>query len=62
VDGGHTQVDLSAKYQITPQFQVFAEAQNITDEPFYAYFESPRYLSQYEEYGFTLYAGLRFTY
>jgi len=55
-------VDLSAKYQITPQFQVFAEAQNITDEPFYAYFESPRYLSQYEEYGFTLYAGLRFTY
>ncbi len=62
VDGGHTQLNLSSKYQITPQFQVFVEAQNITDEPFYAYFGSPNYLSQYEEYGFTLYAGIRFTY
>ncbi len=59
---GHTQLDLSGKYQITDQFQVFMEASNITDEPFYAYFDSPQYLSQYEEYGFTLFAGVRFTY
>jgi len=58
----HFQIDLSAKYQVTDQFQVYLEASNINDEPFVAYFNEERYLSQFEEYDYTIYTGVRFTY
>lgn len=58
----HFQIDLSAKYQVTDQFQLYLEASNINDEPFHAYFANERFLSQYEEYDYTIYTGIRFTY
>ncbi len=58
----HFQIDLSAKYQVTDQFQVYLEASNINDEPFVAYFNDERFLSQFEEYDYTIYMGVRFTY
>ncbi len=60
----HFQLDASAKYRVTDQFQIFAELINITDEPFVAYQRGPvsDRLLQYEEYSFTAKAGVRFTY
>ncbi len=57
----HTQVDLSAKWRITDQWQLAFTATNLTDEPFYADFGSPRYNAQYEEYGQTYSLGVRYT-
>ena len=57
----HTQVDLSAKWNITDALQLSFAAINLTDEPFYAYFGSSQFNAQYEEYGRTLSLGLRFT-
>ena len=58
------QLDLTAKYRITDQFQITAEVANITDEPFEAYLADGdrKLLSQYEEYGYTARFGARFTY
>lgn len=58
------QLDLTAKYNITDQFQITAEVANITDEPFEAYLADGdrKLLSQYEEYGYTARFGARFTY
>ena len=60
----HFQLDASAKYRVTDQFQIFAELINITDEPYVAYQRGPisDRLLQYEEYSFTAKAGVRFTY
>jgi hypothetical protein len=61
----HGQLDLSAKYRITPRAQVFLEAINITDEPFVAYQRTPDFgdrLMQYEEYSFTINLGIRATF
>lgn len=58
----HFQIDLSAKYQVTDQVQFYVEASNINNEPFVAYFQDSRYLSQFEEYDYTIYTGVRFTY
>jgi outer membrane receptor protein involved in Fe transport len=46
---------------VTPQLQVSFEAQNITDEPYYAYQGRASYNAQYEEYGPTYKLGLTFT-
>lgn len=57
-----TQVDLSAKYDINDRFQIYAEASNVTDEPFVATFTNRNQLSAYETYGPTYAFGVRFTY
>ncbi len=57
----HTQVDLSAKWNITDQLQLAFTANNLTDEPFYAYFGSRSYNAQYEEYGRTYALGIKYT-
>ena len=60
----HLQWDVSAKVKITDQFTAFAEATNLSDEPFVAFIrqDGQRLLSQYEEYGYTVTFGLRFKY
>ncbi|WP_428820256.1 TonB-dependent receptor [Microbulbifer sp. MCCC 1A16149] len=45
----HMQLDLSAKYRFENGMQVFFNAVNLTDEPFYA--NRRGYNGQYEEYG-----------
>lgn len=57
----HLQVDLSAKWNVSEQWQLSFSAINLTDEPFYTYFGSRAFNAQYEEYGLTYSLGLRFT-
>jgi len=56
----HLQLDFTGKYRITEQLQLRLNVINITDEPFYAYFQQPRFNSQYEEYGLTAEVGLSY--
>lgn len=52
------QVDLTAAYDVTQNFQVYAEAINVTDEPSYYYFDQKQYNSQYDEFGPTYKVGV----
>jgi outer membrane receptor protein involved in Fe transport len=55
---------LSARYRITPQFQLFAEVVNLGDEPYVAYQNvgGRKRLLQYEEYSWTGKTGFRYTF
>lgn len=55
----HLQIDVSSKYRFNDMVQVYLNAVNLNDEPLYAYWGSPQYNSQYEEYGPTVEAGVR---
>ena len=57
----HLQFDFSARYFINDSVQVFFEAINLNDEPFYAYVNRSRYNAQYEEYGPTFKLGATIT-
>jgi TonB-dependent receptor len=56
----HFQLDLSAKYRITPGVRLFAEWINLTDAPYFAYqnFEGGKRLLQYEKYSYTAKFGV----
>ncbi|MEO1015746.1 MAG: TonB-dependent receptor [Pseudomonadota bacterium] len=59
------QYDVTAKYNITDQFQLFGEFKNINNRPFVATFRNAgfnRVNSQFEEYGWQARFGLQFTY
>lgn len=56
-----TIVDFSGRYFVTRELQVSFEAQNITDEPYYAYQGREAFNAQYEEYGPTYKLGLTYT-
>lgn len=60
----HLQWDLSAKYRVTQQFQLFAEVVNLGDEPYVAYQNvgGRKRLLQYEEYSWTGKFGFRYTF
>jgi TonB-dependent receptor len=60
----HIQYDLSAKYRVTPQFQIFGEIVNLGDEPYVAYQRGPgrERLLQYEEYSWTAKTGFRLSF
>lgn len=57
----HFQADFTAKYRVTPNFQVIGEFINAFDAPYYAYQNGPqgRRLLQYEEYSWTAKLGVR---
>jgi len=60
----HFQLDLSAKYKVTENIQIFGEWVNVTDEPYYACqnFGGSRRLLQYEEYSWTAKFGVKATF
>lgn len=58
----HFQVDLATSYQLSPQITLFANWLNLTDEPLTASWGESGRLSQFEEYGWSANAGLRWTY
>lgn len=60
----HFQLDLSAKYKVTENIQIFGEWVNVTDEPYFAYqnFGGSRRLLQYEEYSWTAKFGVKATF
>lgn len=54
----HLQVDFTGKYRFSDMVEVYVNMININDEPLYAYFDRPRFNSQYEEYGQTYELGV----
>ncbi len=56
----HFQVDLSSSYTVQDKYTIFLNLVNLTDEPLYAYWGETGRLSQYEEYGWTARAGIKF--
>jgi len=54
-----TQVDFSAKYQVTKAVQVIFEAINLTNQNYYVYQSSHQYNVQNEQYGRTYNLGLK---
>ena len=56
------QVDLTARYTVSDNLIVTAEAMNLNDQPEYYYFGNTSRLSQYDEYGTTYGFGLRWTF
>ena len=57
----HVQLDLSARVNLSDRMIAFFTANNLTDEPFYAYFNRPRYNAQFEEYGRTFALGFQYS-
>ncbi len=57
----HLQVDLSARWNVNERLIAFFTANNLTDEPFYAYFNKRRYNAQFEEYGRTFALGIQYS-
>ena len=55
----HTQVDLTASYRFSPQFELVAEFTNLTDEALELYQGSKNYTFQFEEYGPTFAIGFK---
>lgn len=51
IEDKHTQIDFSAKYYLDDTMQIYFNAINLTDEPYYLYHGTPAYNYQYEEYG-----------
>ena len=60
----HFQLDLSAKFRVTKQVQLFYEWVNINNAKYYAYnrLGGQRNLLQYEEYNWTMKGGVRLTF
>ena len=56
----HTQLDLGMKYYVNGAWQLSLDANNLTDEPYYAYFGERRFNAQYETYGRTIAVGVRY--
>jgi len=54
----HTQLDIKLSYQVTEQVQVFAEALNITDEPWVRYYKDGNRINEEERYGWSARFGL----
>jgi len=60
----HLQWDISAKFRVNPQLQLFAEFVNVSDEPYVAFQRGPGRdrLLQYEEYSWTGIIGAKATF
>ncbi len=61
MEDDHQQLDFSSKYFIKDNLYIYFNAVNITDEPFYNYFDRPSLNAQYEEYGRTFELGFNWT-
>ncbi|MEN9811881.1 MAG: Colicin receptor precursor, partial [Verrucomicrobiota bacterium] len=56
----HRQLDLSASYRLNRNWEIYAEALNLTDEPFRVYFgKTSSRFAQFEEYGLSANFGVR---
>ncbi|WP_419570576.1 TonB-dependent receptor [Rheinheimera sp.] len=53
------QWDFSAKYKFSPALQLYFNAVNLTDEPYYNYTGKHQFNAQYEEYGRTFAFGVQ---
>lgn len=56
------QLDLTARYQVSDALLLSAQVMNLNDAPEYYYFGNESRLSQYDEYGTTIQAGIRYSF
>ncbi|NKI34158.1 TonB-dependent receptor [Wenzhouxiangella sp. XN79A] len=54
-----TRLDFTSEYQITENIAALLSVQNITDEPYYAFYGDERFARQFDEFGRTWEFGLR---
>jgi len=59
---GRDQLDLSASYEFSPQFEMYLEAKNLTDTEGMRYFGSTSRVYERERFGRTTFVGARFKY
>ncbi|MFN4023518.1 MAG: TonB-dependent receptor [Hyphomonas sp.] len=59
---GRDQLDLSASYDITPNFELYLEAKNLTDTEGVRYFGSSSRIYERERFGQTTFVGARLRY
>ncbi len=57
----HLQFDFTSKYQIAKGMQLYFNAINLNDEPYFAYTGTKPYNFQYEQYGRTFVFGMQIT-
>ncbi|WP_439632557.1 TonB-dependent receptor [Glycocaulis sp.] len=59
---GREQLDFTAAFEVTSQFELFLEAKNLTNTPGVRYFGERQRVYEYEEFGRSVFVGLRFNY
>ncbi|WP_286234327.1 TonB-dependent receptor [Thalassotalea sediminis] len=59
MEDDHQQIDFTSKYYVNEQITLYFNVVNLTDEPFYNYFDKRNKNAQYEEYGRTFELGFR---
>lgn len=58
----HFQLDLSTSYTFQNKYTIFANLINLNNEPWKAYYGESKRLRQYEEYGWSARAGVKFNF
>lgn len=53
-----SQLDFTARFDVDDRWQIFLNAANLTDQPFYTYHGSDAFNGQYEEYGRSIALGV----
>ena len=59
-EDGHHQIDLTVKYDVTDQLQLYFNAMNLGEEPNYRYYGRSRYNAQYDEIGRSYVFGISY--
>lgn len=59
---GREQIDFTASFDVNDRFNLFLEAKNLTNSPGVRYAGSRTRVTEYEEFGYTLFVGGRFNY
>ena len=59
-EDGHHQIDLTVKYDVNEQLQLYFNAMNLGEEPNYRYYGRSRYNGQYDEIGRSYVFGISY--
>ena len=59
-EDGHHQIDLTVKYDVNEQLQLYFNAMNLGEEPNYRYYGRSRYNGQYDEIGRSYVLGISY--
>ena len=59
-EDGHHQIDLTVKYDVNEQLQLYFNAMNLGEEPNYRYYGRSRYNAQYDEIGRSYVFGISY--
>ncbi|MYL01675.1 MAG: TonB-dependent receptor [Gammaproteobacteria bacterium] len=59
-EDGHHQIDLTVKYDVNEQLQLYFNAMNLGEEPNYRYYGRSRFNGQYDEIGRSYVFGISY--